>query len=69
MLDMALCKRCFADGGVDWSAEYEREWHEFGVVWCRAKPDGISRWLGCQKIEKPPPEDCPYLLEHVLESA
>jgi hypothetical protein len=55
MLNKAICKQCIETHEVEW---YEL-WENQGLVWCIHNIPYPTR-----KITAPPPEHCPYNLEH-----
>ena len=60
MLNKGVCKRCIGE----WDDFHEKEcWRESGDVPC---PERYSIMLDFANIDEPPPEWCPYFVEHIV---
>ena len=67
MLNKKVCRRCidlrYRGTLCVWQANDDAEWGR-GVVLCGA---GVTpRGLRFIKIDEPPPDHCPYIVEHVV---
>lgn len=74
-LNQKICRRCrikHGDNlGTPMSNSFDKEWSSGGIVWCPfmiylAMHQGIPARTD---VDKQPPEECPYQLEHVVSDA
>jgi len=66
-LKKKLCMRCWENSvgkSVGWAASDERRWKE-GCVWCPMDFQS-NREYNPRSITEPPPNKCPFYLEHVI---
>jgi len=64
MLNKKVCKKCLTK--IQQWTENERLWRK-GVVYCI--PNNDDDWIVgpyAQRIDKPPHDKCPYVLEHLM---
>ena len=64
MLNKTVCKYCYEktfppDSEWAWTAYYEKNWEINNSIFC---PNYGFR----TGTKEPPPDECPYILEHVL---
>jgi len=52
------CQHCFRRTGREWTQEHDKDFNEKGWVYCDRPIRGF--------IQTEPPEDCPYLVEHLV---
>jgi len=64
MLSKEICKKCI-NSEDKWDKYDEKNWKKFCEVIClighEGRPDNIS-------IKEEPPENCPFTLEHIMET-
>ena len=61
MLNKAICRKCLEHCKIYWDSVKEFRWDR-GYISCIL--DTVMR----VEVNGDPPDDCPYLLEHLLES-
>jgi hypothetical protein len=67
MLNKEFCKRCHVQYfmGNRWTVLVDNQWEENKLISCPLALHNSFEFPTC-KISDPPPEWCPYALEHVL---
>ena len=61
MLNKQICKLCWRKYDWEWTAFVDKTWKQ-GRVCCNH-----SDWVYAE-VNDAPPKECPYSLEHLLES-
>ena len=63
-LNKDICKKCIKRHCAEylpWTDKDERNWKYFGQISCAFAPQGAFEY-----VNKPPPSNCPYILEHLV---
>ena len=73
MLNKELCKRCWEHGKADnlngfgWAQIDEEDWKNKKIVVCSLRYAALLPHPTIIKTTEPPPDNCPYLLEHIVD--
>ena len=63
-MNQKACKACWiATGLEDWWEDNVHNWEVSEIYYCCKANDQVGGW---RQLKHGPPEDCPYLLEHLI---
>jgi len=64
MLNKECCKKCHKNRLGEWDEIDDVDWRQ-GEIFCPDDNVELREVYG-GKITEPPPDDCPFILEHIL---